>query len=524
MKRLHFLLAALLLTTACTSDKENYQAAVPEDAILAVKININSLLDKSEVLNDPQVRGALREGLNSLPRETRDVLKAMLDEPESCGLDLHQPMIVAIDNLERMTGVITLAVKDEQAVDAFLRALSDDEDLGREILTGTVKGTKVIESRGGDTYGAYDANKMVFAFARNHADAMDYIKLEGDKSAVNDKKFDSFFSARQDVALYADGEELYRLGELTSGYAFNINEKQIQGLSFLATLNFDAGAVEMKTSFNYNNGVPQQIKAMNYNTTNENLDFMPQGVYGALNVGLRDLGKGLSMLDNEYKNNVNEALGELHLTIDDLAEVNGDLTVAVLPMQEMRGNTMPQVVAMLEVSSSKLLDRVMEYADNESIEPVADHVYALGLNREIDWDYYERYGEPRYIRNGYDYYVGYVGGRIIVMPENIYNICVPNGRLNSPDKNLGNHRLSKVLHGNAMMIDMQYTLNDLRELIESDRSSRQVMPILQVIDSYNFSYLFDDDDQSITMRLEMTDQSQNALKTICDAIMQMAAR
>ena len=112
---------------SCAQKSQDYQSVIPEAPVVVVKANVNSLLAKSELLQDNQVTGFAKSAINEMPENTRGILREILNDPANSGLDLDKPAFVVVDNIENMRGFALFAVSDREKVKALVNAIDDSE-------------------------------------------------------------------------------------------------------------------------------------------------------------------------------------------------------------------------------------------------------------------------------------------------------------------------------------------------------------------------------------------------------------
>lgn len=113
-KRNLFVLVSVLLMAivlGSCSKSADYQSVIPAEPVMVVKANVDNLLAKSEVLQDNQIAGIVKNGINEMPENSRELMRSILADPANCGLDLKQPAFVVMENFEQAKGFVLFALR-----------------------------------------------------------------------------------------------------------------------------------------------------------------------------------------------------------------------------------------------------------------------------------------------------------------------------------------------------------------------------------------------------------------------------
>lgn len=218
----------LLVAASCTRDNKpepevtSYTAVIPADAYLVAKVQVQQLLDKSQLQADDNARNALSQMLGTL-LDDNELLQLMLDDPQSCGVDWQQPLLVAVDDLQRATGVLSMAVNDTTVLGNFLRS----NNLPRM---------------------RFDERKLVISLNPRLPDVTRYLSLDDSLRADLSLDYSDFFAAPQDVALYYPSSSALEASALLPDPSHqDIPElrEQAIGAHGLLTLDFGLGHITL---------------------------------------------------------------------------------------------------------------------------------------------------------------------------------------------------------------------------------------------------------------------------------------
>ena len=181
---------------------------------MVVKANVDNLLAESELLQDNQITGLIKNDINEMPENSRELLRKILADPANSGLDLKQPAYVVIDNIEQTRGFALFAVKDKEKVTELLNAM-EIEDLSME-----EKSEYSLLKTGNANIVAFDETKLVAAFSQGACDVTEY--MSADTEAKKSKSLAEFMECDDDVAYYMAFKDVLRLAEGTNPEAFSM--------------------------------------------------------------------------------------------------------------------------------------------------------------------------------------------------------------------------------------------------------------------------------------------------------------
>lgn len=522
MKRITFwkgvgLAMLTLLVSACVNNmnKSSYLEAIPDNTIMGAKINVNQLLTKSEVLENDEVTSLLKAAFLSLSTPTRELMNSIVDNPEECGIDLDQSIVVALTDVEREEGVVVMAVQDKAKFENFINVLAEDEDFDLDLQITEADKYYVVEYDGEEIM-CFDATKCVIAMSEESASY--YMDLAKEEQAINKANFEAFCKAKEDFVLYSDYEKIMELAGQTGA---NIELGNMQDLMndayMLLSLNFEKGKIVLKASYDGSEEFKDLANTCNANPTLNNMGFIPSNSLAVANFGIKDLPKLIEKIEfpDEVMEEFNEALEELDLSISDLEMFNGDITFALLPVEKLGKDMAPQIIVMAECSESEWFETIA--SQNDKWTKTDGNVYAMHANRYVDWDRYIYYDEWVEQEGGYDYYIGCQDGKFFVMPENIYSKCKKDFGLSELSSNFTRNELYGQLKKNGVVGDVTRIIEEIgkTEDLLDDEEWQIASQVLAIFKTVHLSY----EDQTTTLSLNLEDGSKNSLKVIFDRFM-----
>lgn len=533
-----FTLVIAMMFVACSS-KDDYLSALPAQPFALSKVNVGNLITKSQVLEDAQVKGLLKKGINELSGDSRILLREVLENPDKTGLDFSRDVYFVMENFEQQIGQIGLilfAVKDVDALKNMIKTLLADSEFNSNLTLASVENINTIEDRKGNAVAAFDASKFVIAIAeKSNADALEYMKADNKESTRSDKLND-FISLESDVSVFIDYGQIMRfvINSIPEMTEFNIEDFKDASLSM--ALNFEPGQVVANAHYQgfgkFNKIYDEIIQVPNKDL----LSYIPNNSYVVGNAGIKDLAKFIKLLPEIYVNQANKQMDEFNNRIAQmdtlntqgknnnikmkwelLNSLNGGIVVAVTPSIPSANQLEPQFMVVAECKDSKLFDFIemlMKLDGNQKPE-VAKNVYALGLNKKIDWDNHVWGEDFKYIHKGYDYYLGYVDNKIFVMPENFYR-----NPLNALSNNFATNSLSsKIKDKYAFVVDVPAIINDLEQNIGKERVNDKIL-LKNFRKIENVTFEFDGTNSEFVVNL--ADKENNALKQIKDFVISLA--
>ncbi len=446
LKRLGLVGAVALLFAACTRGGQNdYLSAVPAESALVMKANLLNLADKSEARENPLLKERIEKKLADASPAVRRLIEKALDDPESTGIDFQRPMIVAMEAFAPSTrGALLFAVDDAAKLTDFLETAIGEGEGQEELTLARNKESKIHTLTGRNEHGsvAYDAGRLVVAYGEGKTDAAAYLQLPLNKQALSIATFkEEFVRSEQDIAIYADYGQLLEFNPyLTSGLTVSPMVAQTQELF---TMNFEAGRIVFSLQQYSNNTERKELlEKTNMPPTGKHFGYIPARNYGVLNLGLRNLSLSLEYLPREIHRMILQGLKQVKTSPSILNKIDGDFTLAVLPMQRIGEKRFPQFFIAADCTDSELFDWIVQQIrkNDNSIQQVADQVYALKAIRLGD-----EYAH---------YYLAYKENTMFFLPDSLYMRLADGDRFQALAENFAQRPLAEPLkYKSGLVVD-----------------------------------------------------------------------
>lgn len=490
---------ALLFSACNKAGQGDYMSAIPAQSSFVWKMNLQNLSDKSEIWENPLVKQNLDNTLEYLSTDTRQVIEKAIDDPTSTGIDFRRPMVIAIEKLDRPRGMLLFAVEAPEKLTDFLKTLLADEDLDLSLTLDQTGDIHTLVDRRDNIVGAYDGTKFVLAYGGRHSDASEYFELSPDEQAIASKEFDAFARADQDIAFYYDYAQILKMNPYFSVDASGATDL-FSDVKMLFTINFEAGRMVFETKVFGNDALEKLNEKTKMRPTGKYLAYVPAKVYGVVNGGLRNLSAVIEYMPSDLRQTIEQGLDSLGTTVEVLDKIEGDFTLAVLPMQKFRNTQIPQFFAAVECKDSELFDRVVDKIkqENPSMKTVADRVYALGLAQTSDEE---------------DYYLAYLQNTVFVLPANLYGQLADGDRFKALAENFTQNPLASMFNEKSgLVVDFQSIADDMERMGNTGIVAGYYLRMLKDL------IVKQVDNMTGEGTLDFTDSETNALKQITDVL------
>lgn len=470
--------AAVAVTSAIMFwPSEDYLSVIPGNSVMVAKVDLGNLIEESDVLNDSFLRTCIESGIDNMDGDARQLLTEMCENPNACGLDVEKPVYFAIDNAIKVKGVVTASVDNEDNLYKTMELLVDETK--GELELSKRDGMTTMEDSYGNTYAAFDSEKMVIAFSeKGKVDVMDYI-CSKKKGEMSDALEDFIKDESSDISLYVDCEQLVSFAQMAVSQEMNIDD--FKSAKLTAMLNFEKGKATLRYKLYGYDKFQDVFDQMIESPDNDLLDYLPEGTWAVGQLGIGDLQNIVQLFEGDIKTRIDEYIAMCNekleasgvnasLSLDLLSSIKGDMIFGATPTVSIDGVEEPQFVFIAECRDKKLFDAVAAIANAEDgVEMIGEDLYSLGLNKRIDWDQ-STWHEYVYVRKGYDYYLGYVDDKMYVMPENLYAKCVNGLDFQEFDNSLKDNKtlLGLVDGKNAVAVSVADLVNAAVDLADND--------------------------------------------------------
>ena len=314
---------SIMTITSCSSDY-NPENLVPENAIMAIKVDVGDLYKKSFEDNDvtKKLIAEIRKGVNEIPdAEIKGLYNNALDNPvEAYGLDLDEPVIISVTH----PGKINRGSKDLIAVYAAM-AISD-YDVAKKFVDRVYQAAKADSYCYGYPTSKSSINDDVefyhFGYAdgvmiscalsedfllfymtedRNNADRKAKTAIEdllSQKNPCSAPGFEDFIDADNSVDFWMNIEAVANIGfNEIKGELYGKNEmaamlmkSMLNGMAVNGYLDFDEGKTEMGMKMHYSDAMKEQIEKFYQEPSSKFLELLPAETVCAFNVAINNAG------------------------------------------------------------------------------------------------------------------------------------------------------------------------------------------------------------------------------------------
>lgn len=510
---LFVLVAALsVMFVSCGGGDDKYVSAVPANSAFLAKVNLGNIINESEILEQPLVKMGLGFAESALPQEAKDILNGIVEDPSNSGIDASKPVMFAL-SLEPMAFVASMSVSDKGRINDVIDNLLD----GTGIQVVLRNGISYIDFGGSnDVEIAYNSDMMVVAVVeKGKADAAHYMNLDSKKQAVKESKFRDFFANKSDASLYIDLAPIFDFA-MKQGAVSDVDKMMFAlyssyDISSLINLNFENGYAQIDSKVYGSDDYLEMLDECWKKPNGKLLEFVPEGAVAVFNmaVDMETVFDNYPALEEELL-----PLEEIGLDIPVLEAINGDMMLAVLPAEKLGVQLLPQLMAALECDDRALFDAVVECIGEDALEPVAQDVYALGLNTYYDYSTFEK------ASGGYDYYLMYKEGAIFVMPENIYGLVADGNGLKALKSNVMDNKIFAPLAKPGFVCDAEGAIEMLK-LFTND--SKDVKVAIDILSKFKSMVAVYETPTEGNFKINMVDRQTNFLKQVVEMSMGAAA-
>lgn len=501
--------------------KTSYLDVLPSDACAIIKLDVDNLLDKSDVQKHKAVKGFFEKRLAGVPENIRPLLKIIYDNPDKSGIDVKSPIYSAITKVDFRNGVnpsralVTIAISDVKALETAFSTI-----LGAEFKTEEKNGMKYIHVDDFKVEIAYDANRIVVVVDETRARVADYLNLSPDAMAVNSKKYEQIFKGDEDVMVAVTLPPLTDVIMKSVGMAeFKaIADAMLADCAMYASLNFGKGSIDFELDSNIPDYITDVLNKYLKPSTKRHFEYIPQNCCAVLNFGI-----DLKRLDiTPFAKMKNLSREEIMAINEILRKINGDLTVAVwTDGYNFEKQSNRQYLIALDCSDSlffEALKALLGDGYGYELTAIDKDVYALNMNRKEVYNSYTY--EYEYKNEGYDYYMMYKDGAVMFMPENLYDrLCYYTGKFGPLKDNISKNRTFASI-SNGIVVDPSPICEILSRRISHSQSEKDKMllDVLSMFEKLTLEFKFFNIDAS----LKLNDGNTNSLKTIVKKILSLS--
>lgn len=348
-------IAALAFVASCQKKSEDYLRFIPDDAVVVVGANVQSLLDKSDVLSHQQVKDAIiSSAQQELGSAGVQLVKSIVDDPAESGLDLSKDFYFWLEDINRGNGGFVMALSDK---DKFMKLIDVTDTSGDPMEFTAYEGYMIGENN--------DAAVAISdGFALVCGGMYDTTILDVLKNKLKDETDDTFTSTttyKKMTSLDADMTMMFSLEELMeeSGYAQVYSalpkDMPLADVDGIVGLTFEAGKVV--TDWSYHSETGEWDKWVKENASNVDkvdgtmMDYFGQDALGVLFCSID--GKAVAKMLEQYPEYA-RLYDQLNLPFDLshlLSTIDGQIGIGVNSF-----NLLPEVILCAEVSNDDIMN------------------------------------------------------------------------------------------------------------------------------------------------------------------------
>lgn len=495
---------AVVLGFVSCSESPGYQSVIPAEPVVVVKANINSLLTKSELLQDNQITGLAKTGINEMPENTREIMRGILDNPSNSGLDLDKPAFVVVDNIENMRGFALFAVSDKEKVEALIGTI-DEEDCAL-----TEEGDYSLLKQGNSNLLAFDDSKLVVAFAQGNVDVKEYMLAE--ESGKKSDELKDFLTSKEDVAYYMSYKDILRLAEGAAPEALaGLDMEKFKDLKLVCNVNFNPGQAVMDINFYGSDEIKKMYKEYSCGVETDLHKFIPNATMGLMQGGSKNLGAYMeeAMGNNPQMGQILASLNKdlkkmgvkQEFTWSILNSLDGGCVFAVSEIDKTSMLPIPQMTFIAECKDDKLFGMIVEMMQSQAgmVSKAADNVYSVsGM-----------------------YYIGYADDKIFVMPAKVFMECYNDNSLKALASNVAGAPVATALGDDmGLSVDLKAVAATLEATgLARSKSDKAALDVLRKFKDTRYTI---NDDCEIQWVVSFEDDKTNALKQLKDLAVTVA--
>lgn len=237
-------LTVVLLAVSCSGGGGDAAGYVPSDVDALVKVNLQSVIDKSGVQDNEKVKTMLRKaGVGDMSDKQYDLMCKLIDNPGESGLLLKKDIFVYFESLENETGGMVFPLSDREKFEKVL--------ITSEVIKGEfneLEGYRYEYFDGG--FVAINDEVAVMHMGGNERgfeeDLHSYVKLEKGTSLAENDIYKNINKRKNDIAAFIS----MRLAEQSNEFKEFIPEDiDLSDLYLCFDVVFDNGKLDFLISY-----------------------------------------------------------------------------------------------------------------------------------------------------------------------------------------------------------------------------------------------------------------------------------
>ena len=513
--------SASTINAAMTASSESvnnvsYAKVIPGSTLVVAKVEMDNLLDKSDVRNNTIVRAMFEQKIAQAPENIKNLLRNIFANPNNSGLNVDAPAYLALINVEKEQFILTFAMGNLNAFENTLMAITEGK-----LSKYENNGMTIINTGDQKVSLAYDSEKFIVVLDKVWADLLYYIQLSPENLAINNKKFAAVFNSVLDVKLAFNFDAFLQMmiqqGKI--GYDMLPIVAMVKEYAMYASLDFENGLVNLKADINVEEEYKAFANQLIRKPVRRHFDYIPANSFAVLSYNF-DLNQiypilaSTGVLNTLASKGINEETARLML-----AALSGDYTAAAW----IEGGNINNVQFMLAIDCAdrSLFDLLVSYLIYEEGATMVDSdVYALNVNKE------KVYNSVTYeydvVTKGNDYFVVYKNNAIMVVPDNYYYKMNVNGDFRPLANNVRNNAVFTSMENN-LVVDVkpirESALNNIRNRgLAPDADERTAIEMLNMVNSITADFNI----YSLDVVLNTSNKNINSLKLIVDKLISIA--
>lgn len=473
-----------------SGDGNEYLRVIPDNPLVLAKINAGSLLEKSEALENRNVQKGINILRQNLDGNLREAFDKIIEDPVNSGIDIRKPIFVAVTDAWNEEGLVTMAVDDVDNLKRYFELIFSEGGMSLKEEDGVYS---VIDPYGEVIWQvAFDSDKLVFAFCKSDiANAHLYVLDEKSPKAVDNAKYADVFAAEEDIVLFLNASVF--LPQIDARIAAEEDLVTVlNGTDIRFTADFRKGEFVVDADVDAHEELARVFTGLIRKGSGKHLAYVPYNAWLVANLSL-----DLDALEQTISKMVNlEALMMLYGVERSMVDaLSTEYTVAMLPGEQVYGDYVPRFVLVADCTR-ELFDFIVEQMRMyNAISTVAADVYSIGAD-----------------------YLLYKDGLLILLPENIYREQMTGAGL---ERSILDNKEMALKDGAAAVLDVHRFLKENCMMGNAGNNGMRVVEILTRDNvgtvTLSLESLFD-----FTLRMNMVDSSENALKSFFDRYMEQA--
>lgn len=483
--------------------EKEYLQVIPDGSTILAKVNIGNLLDKSSAFENETVRKNLDIMRVLLGKELSMVLDKIVEEPSNCGIDIKEPIVLALMDASGKKGIVTMAVKSKKNLADYLNVVMKEMGFCLQEENSIYRiqdpNSEVLKPF------AFDSDKLVFAFAADGvAEALDYMSVSDLPKAVENECYSRFFAAEEDIVVYLKGTACLPLLDLELRNDTTVTSV-LESTDAYATADFKNGEFVADIDIDTREDIKTLLCSLLKLGCGKHSAFVPDNAWLVANLSL-DFRALEQTLSNVFNFDALLQLYGIERTLVDA--LSTECTFALMPVENNSRQGIPRFVFVADCSKEAFDCIVEKCMLLNGFSKVSDNVYSLGLNR-----YAGTYNGVKR-QDGNDSYLLYQNGLLMIMPVDVYKSQLrSNGLLSS----MLDNRLLAAYKDAAVVLDANAFMEELCKMTAVGKDETLYYVVKNDIDAVTLTL---ESMLRATFEVSFAEKDENALKTIFDKLMQ----